>query len=108
MRPGSSPHPRYGVSEAVSDRPGRGKRSAMKIKLGLLLSVLAIHALALAPASSAAAARGKPDYKAYGSCADGKPFKASHHCRYDGGRHFRATFVFESNVGKRPLKACFR
>lgn len=59
-------------------------------------------------AGPAAAARGKPDYKAYASCADGKPFKASRHCRYDGARHFRATFVFESNVGKRPLKACFR
>ena len=78
----------------------------MNNKLGLFLPVLAI--LALAAAGPAAAARGKPDYKAYGSCADGKPFKASHHCRYDGGQRFRATFVFKSNVGKRPLKACFR
>lgn len=79
----------------------------MKTKLGPFLPVLAILLAALAVAGPAAA-RGKPDYKAYGSCADGKPFKASRHCRYDGGRHFRATFVFESNVGKRALKACFR
>ncbi|HYC82189.1 MAG TPA: hypothetical protein VEB65_10410, partial [Solirubrobacterales bacterium] len=79
-----------------------------KIKLGHFLPVLAILALALVGASPAAAARGKPDYKAYGSCADGKPFKASRHCRYDRARLFRATFVFKSNVGKRPLKACFR
>jgi hypothetical protein len=79
----------------------------MKIKLGLFLPVLAILSLALASAGPAAA-RAKPDYKAYGSCADGKPFKASRQCRYDGGRHFRATFVFKSNVGKQPLKACFR
>lgn len=79
----------------------------MKIKLGTFVPLLAILALALAPANPAAAGS-KPDYEAYGSCANGKPFKASRNCRYDGGNHFRATFVFRSNVGKRPLKACFR
>ncbi len=78
----------------------------------LVLPILALVALAaavLAPAAGAAPAKGaKPDFKAFASCADGKPFKPAKHCRYDGDRYFRATFVLQSNVGKRAIKACFR
>lgn len=85
------------------------------MRLRLVLPALALAAM-LAPAAAAAApapptALAKPAQKKYtvfGSCANGKPFKASRHCRYDKARLFRATFVFESHVGKRPLKSCFR
>jgi hypothetical protein len=79
-----------------------------------VLSVLAIAAL-LAPASLAAAPAhpvptkaAKKMYSIFGSCDNGKPFKASRHCRYDKSQLFRGTFVFESHAGKVPLKSCFR
>src|ERR1700748_1629425 len=85
------------------------------MRLRLVLPAFAIAAL-LAPASPAAAPAGqqaaakpaKQKYSIFGSCDDGKPFKASRHCAYDKPRSFRATFVFESHVGKVPLKSCFR
>jgi hypothetical protein len=78
----------------------------------LVLSILVLGALAaaaLAPAASAAPAKGaKPDFKAFASCANGKPFTPAKHCSYDGNQYFRATFVLQSNVGKRAIKACFK
>jgi hypothetical protein len=75
-----------------------------------LLTVLASTAfLVAAPTAGAGVgASTKGDYKAYASCNDSKPFKAARRCGYDKPRLFRATFVFESNVGKRVVKACFR
>jgi hypothetical protein len=79
------------------------------MKIRILPLALVLLALAAAPAAAGTAApRAKADYQAYGSCAQSKPFKASRHCRYDATRYFRATFVFKSHVGKKPLKACFR
>jgi hypothetical protein len=72
--------------------------------LRLLPLLAALALLAGAPATQAA----KPKFKAYASCSNGKPFKAGKHCRYDGSTYFRGTFVFQSNVGKRPVKTCFR
>jgi hypothetical protein len=81
------------------------------MRLRLVLPVLALAAL-LAPASLAAAPAkqaAKPaKYSIFGSCDDGKPFKASRHCQYDKPRSFRGTFVFESHVGKVPVKTCFQ
>jgi hypothetical protein len=86
------------------------------VRIRLVLPLLAIAALA-APAALATApvAQAAPDrsapakkYSIYGSCDNGKPYKAASHCRYDKSRLFRGTFVFESHVGKRPLKSCFR
>jgi hypothetical protein len=74
------------------------------------LAAIVSSALLVAP-SVAGASPGrlaKPDFKAYASCADKKPFKAAHRCGYDAGRYFRAPFVFKSNIGKRGLKACFQ
>jgi hypothetical protein len=78
----------------------------------LVLSILVLGALAaaaLAPAAGAAPAKGaKPDFKAYASCADGKPFTPATRCHYDRDKYFRATFVLQSKVGKRAIKACFK
>ncbi len=78
----------------------------------LVLSILVLGALAvaaLAPAAGAAPAKGaRPDFKAFASCADGKPLTPAKHCSYDGNQYFRATFVLKSNVGKRAIKACFK
>jgi hypothetical protein len=82
------------------------------MRLRLVLPVLALAAL-LAPASlGAAPARhaakpAKQKYSIFGSCDNGKPFEAARHCAYDKPRSFRGTFVFESHVGKVPLKSCF-
>jgi hypothetical protein len=70
-------------------------------------------ALLIASASGSAAQveqRVAPDFKAYASCDDAKPFHAAptHRCGYDKPRLFRATFVFQSDVGARAVKACFR
>ncbi len=74
-----------------------------------ILVLAALAAAALAPAAGAAPAKpAKPDFEAYASCADGKPFTPAKHCRYDGDKYLRATFVLKSNVGKRAIKACFR
>jgi hypothetical protein len=84
------------------------------MRLRLVLPVLAIAALlapaslAAAPARQAAAKPAKQKYSIFGSCDDGRPFKASRHCSYDKPRLFRGTFVFESHVGKVPVKTCFR
>jgi hypothetical protein len=84
------------------------------MRLRLVLPALAIAALlapaslAAAPARHAAAKPAKQKYSIFGSCDDGKPFKASRHCHYDKARLFRGTFVFKSHVGKVPLKSCFR
>ena len=75
------------------------------MRLKLVLPVLVLVAL-LAPA--AAHAKPKLKYSVYASCANSKPFKAARHCHYDKGLLFRGTFVFKSNVGKRPVKSCFR
>jgi hypothetical protein len=86
------------------------------VPIRLVLPLLAIAAL-VAPAALAAApvSRVAPDrmppekkYSIYGSCDNGKPFKASDHCHYDKSQLFRGTFVFESHVGKKPVKTCFR
>jgi hypothetical protein len=84
------------------------------MRLRIVLPALAIAAL-LAPASLAAAPpkpvpteAAKKKFSIFGSCDNGKPFKASHHCHYDKARLFRGTFVFKSHVGKVPLKSCFR
>jgi hypothetical protein len=85
----------------------------MRIRLVLPLlaaaALLAPTALAAAPANQAKPAH-KPDdkYTIFGSCDNAKPYKAARHCRYDKANVFRATFVFESHGGKRPLKSCFR
>jgi len=80
----------------------------MKIKLTAPPLVLVLSLALVLALAAPAAAGAKPDFKAFGSCANSKPFKASHSCHYDRGRFFRATFVFKSNVGKRAVKACFR
>ena len=85
-----------------------GTKFAMRLRL--VLPVLALAAL-LAPATTAAAPANKPakeKYSIYGSCHNSKPFKAARHCHYDKSLDFRGTFVFESHVGKRPVKSCFR
>jgi hypothetical protein len=83
------------------------------MRIRLVLPVLAIAAL-LAPAATAtapAAQQAKPTkqkYSIFASCDNGKPYKAAAHCRYDKSLLFRGTFVFESHVGKKPVKSCFR
>jgi hypothetical protein len=81
------------------------------MRLRLVLPVLALVAL-LAPVAHAAAPSGRrmpaQKYTVFGSCDNGRPYKAARHCRYDKRLLFRGTFVFESHVGKRPLKSCFR
>lgn len=72
----------------------------------LVLPILVLLALAV-PVTSASA-QAKPKYSVFASCANGKPFKAAKHCRYDKSLLFRGTFVFKSNVGKKPVKSCFR
>jgi hypothetical protein len=72
--------------------------------------VLLAAALLLSPAGAGAAkpnGAAKPKFKAYASCDNGKPFKPAKHCRYDKAKLFRGTFVFESKVGKVPVKTCF-
>jgi hypothetical protein len=76
------------------------------MRLRLVLPVLVLVAL-LVPAASAGA-HAKQKYTIYGSCDNAKPFKASRHCGYDKSLLFRGTFVFESHVGKKPVKLCFR
>jgi hypothetical protein len=58
--------------------------------------------------ATAAQPQTKPDFEAYASCANGKPFGAAQRCGYDRARFVRATFVFRSNVGRRVTKACFQ
>jgi hypothetical protein len=76
-----------------------------------LVTVLASVALLVTPVA-AGAGQGQtpatPDFEAYASCADAKPFQAAHRCGYDRARFFRATFVFRSKVGRRVTKACFQ
>ncbi len=69
---------------------------------------LALFVLLVLTVAVPASAQAKPKFKAYASCDNAKPFKAAHHCRYDKPLLFRGTMVFESNVGKVPVKACFR
>ena len=76
------------------------------MRLRLALPVLVLCALIL-PAATAGA-HAKPKYSVYGSCDNGKPYKSSRHCHYDKSLLFRGTFVFESHVGKKPVKSCFR
>jgi hypothetical protein len=76
------------------------------MRLRLVLPVLALAAL-LVPAASAGA-HAKQKYSIYGSCDNAKPYKASSTCHYDKSLLFRGTFVFESHVGKKPVKSCFR
>ena len=76
----------------------------------VLVALLAPSALAAAPAKAPRAAKPKASKKKYvifGSCDNGKPYKASSHCRYDKSQLFRGTFVFESHTGKHPVKTCF-
>jgi hypothetical protein len=78
----------------------------------LLFSVVASTVLLFVPsaASSAPGPSSQGKYEAYTSCEDAKPFKVApaHRCGYDKPRLFRATLVFQSRVGERALKACFR
>ena len=85
-------------------------RTRLVLPVLVLASLIAPSAVGAAPSNHAkpAPAKAKQKYSVYGSCDNGKPFKASRHCRYDKPRLFRATFVFKSHVGKRPLKSCFR
>ena len=76
------------------------------MRLRLILPVLALLAL-LVPAASASA-HAKQTYSIYGSCDNAKPYKASSTCHYDKSLLFRGTFVFESHIGKKPVKSCFR
>ena len=76
----------------------------MRLRLALL--VLALFALIVPAATASAHAKSK--YSIYGSCDNGKPYKASQRCHYDKSLLFRGTFVFESHVGKKPVKSCFR
>jgi hypothetical protein len=75
------------------------------MRLRLVLLVLVLAAL-LAPTATGAAAA-KPKYSVYASCANAKPYKPGTHCHYDKSLLFRGTFVFESHVGKKPVKSCF-
>lgn len=76
------------------------------MRLRLVLPVLALVAL-LVPAASAGA-HAKQKYSIFGSCDNAKPYKAADLCHYDKSQLFRGTFVFKSNVGKKPVKTCFR
>jgi hypothetical protein len=73
-----------------------------------LLAAVALLVAALSPPAGTAQARQKGDYEALASCANHAPFHPASRCGYDGREYFRATFVFESNVGKRVVKACFQ
>lgn len=76
-----------------------------------LVAFLVSAALLLSPVVAGGAPaqpQAKGDFQAYASCANAKPFKAAHLCGYDRARYFRATFVFQSNVGRRVAKACFK
>jgi hypothetical protein len=76
-----------------------------------LVALLVSAALLLAPVAAGGAPaqpQAKGDFEAYASCANAKPFKPAHRCGYDRARYFRATFVFQSNVGRRVTKACFK
>jgi hypothetical protein len=79
------------------------RRSARPVLIALVLAAAAT--LAPAPAGAPAA---KPPFKAFASCANGRPFEEAKHCRYDARTYFRGTFVFKSKIGKRPVKACFQ
>jgi hypothetical protein len=76
------------------------------MRLRLVLPVLALVALVLPVAS--AGAHAKPKYSIFASCDNGKPYKAADTCHYDKSLLFRGTFVFKSNVGKKPVKTCFK
>jgi hypothetical protein len=83
------------------------------MRIRLVLPVLLAAALLAPPAFAAApskpaAAKPSSKYSVFGSCDNGKPFKAARHCHYDKRLSFRATFIFKSHVGKVPLKSCFR
>jgi hypothetical protein len=82
----------------------------MKLSTVLIVVLIATAALTAPAASASAPAQpgAKGDYKAYASCDDAAPFHAARRCGYDKPRLFRATFVFQSNLGKLALKACFR
>ncbi len=73
----------------------------MHLKRAIAVGSIASFVVALFGVSTAVA---KPDYTAYASCGT-KPSAHVKHCRYTGD-HPRATFVFQSNVGKRSLKVC--
>jgi hypothetical protein len=81
------------------------------MRIRLVLPLLAAVAL-LTPTALAAAPPATdlmpPPYAIYGSCDNAKPYKPATSCRYDKGRLFRGTFLFESLAGKEPLKSCFR
>ena len=81
----------------------------MRLPIGLIAILAAAAALSIPAAGAATRSPGaKGDYEAYASCDDAAPFHAARRCGYDKPRLLRATFVFQSNVGKRALKACFR
>jgi hypothetical protein len=82
----------------------------MRLPTSLIAFLIATAALTAPAAAVAAQARpgAKGAYKAYASCDDAAPFHAARRCGYDKPRLFRATFVFQSKVGKLALKACFR
>jgi hypothetical protein len=75
----------------------------MKPSITVLAAILLVGAAAAAPRPAAAI---EPAYEVYGSCATHKPFRPAHHCAFATASSVRATFVFESLVGKRQLKVC--
>ena len=77
-------------------------------RIAFALSLLTLMAFA-APASADLAPRvNNAFFKAYGSCGNSKPFKASHRCNFDSGTTFRGTAVFQSKGDPVLVKSCFR
>ena len=73
----------------------------MKHSIAVLVAILLACAVLAGPAAAA-----RSPYRVYGSCAAHKPFRPAGHCGYATASSVRATFVFESHVGKRKLKVC--
>jgi len=82
----------------------------MKTRMLLISITFLASALLALPASQAAGTgmKSKPEFVAYASCSNLKPFRSADSCEYDRPNHFHATFVAQSNTGNRMVKACFR
>lgn len=86
------------------------KRIAFAVSLLTLMAFAAPAATGQAPPAGVDRAPrvNNAFLKAYGSCANSKPFKASHRCNYDGRTKFRGTAVFQSKGSPMVVKTCFR